>query len=117
MISCGQEQTCALRPDMCPTTTQSSSITFDSSTLQAGGPNNSRDVSIPAAITRLFKSPLDWNLYTDKEKALHERKARPFKIPQTPPQAVSISLTDMRRMSYVAVPHYPFSNKCELYRA
>lgn len=47
---------------------------------QAGGPNNSRDVTIPAAITRLFKSALDWNLYSDKVKDLNERKVPPSSL-------------------------------------
>ncbi len=29
---------------------------------------------MPAGITRLFKSNLDWNLYTDQQKTLDERK-------------------------------------------
>ena len=42
---------------------------------QAGGDNKSRDITIPAAITRLFKSQLDWNLYSNREKHLDDRKA------------------------------------------
>ena len=47
-----------------------------SSWLQAGGDNNSPDVSIPAAIVKLFKSNLDWNMYSDKEEDLDKRKVR-----------------------------------------
>ena len=51
--------------------------------VQAGGDNKSRDVTIPAAITRLFKSPLDWNLYSNREHKLDDRKAshRPAEHP------------------------------------
>lgn len=54
-------RSCALSPEaVCP--------------AQAGGDNTSKDVSIPAAITRLFKSALDWNLYSDNVKDLNDRK-------------------------------------------
>lgn len=43
---------------------------------QAGGDNKALDVKVPAGITRLFKSNLDWNLYTDQQKPLDERKVR-----------------------------------------
>ncbi|KAK9805156.1 hypothetical protein WJX72_002610 [[Myrmecia] bisecta] len=42
--------------------------------LEAGCENNSRDVKIPAGLTRLFKSALDWNLYTRPQEALDDRK-------------------------------------------
>jgi choline dehydrogenase-like flavoprotein len=42
--------------------------------LEAGGDNNALDVKVPAGITRLFKSHLDWNLYTDQQEELDERK-------------------------------------------
>jgi choline dehydrogenase-like flavoprotein len=37
--------------------------------LEAGPGNTSRDVKIPAAITRLFRSPLDWNLFSELQVA------------------------------------------------
>lgn len=33
--------------------------------LEAGPSNTSRDVKVPAGITRLFRSPLDWNLFSE----------------------------------------------------
>lgn len=41
---------------------------------QAGGDNKALDVKVPIGITRLFKSNLDWNLYTDQQEPLEERK-------------------------------------------
>lgn len=41
---------------------------------QAGGENKAQDIKVPAGITRLFKSNLDWNLYSDDQKALDDRK-------------------------------------------
>ncbi len=42
--------------------------------LEAGPDNTSRDVRIPAAITRLFRSPLDWNLFSSLQPQLAERQ-------------------------------------------
>nr|7AV4_AAA Chain AAA, Fatty acid photodecarboxylase, chloroplastic [Chlorella variabilis] len=42
--------------------------------LEAGPDNTSRDVKIPAAITRLFRSPLDWNLFSELQEQLAERQ-------------------------------------------
>jgi choline dehydrogenase-like flavoprotein len=42
--------------------------------LEAGPGNTSRDVKIPAAITRLFRSPLDWNLFSELQHQLAERQ-------------------------------------------
>jgi len=42
--------------------------------LEAGGENKAQDIKVPAGITRLFKSNLDWNLYSDDQKALDDRK-------------------------------------------
>lgn len=42
--------------------------------LEAGPDNTSRDVKIPAAITRLFRSPLDWNLFSELQPQLAERQ-------------------------------------------
>nr|WGL47427.1 fatty acid photodecarboxylase [Chlorella sorokiniana] len=42
--------------------------------LEAGPDNTSRDVKIPAAITRLFRSPLDWNLFSSLQPQLAERQ-------------------------------------------
>lgn len=42
--------------------------------LEAGTTNTSRDVKIPAAFTRIFRSPLDWNLFTPNQAALADRQ-------------------------------------------
>jgi choline dehydrogenase-like flavoprotein len=42
--------------------------------LEAGGGNTSRDVRVPAAFTRIFRSPLDWNLFSDAQRALGDRQ-------------------------------------------
>ena len=43
-------------------------------TLQAGGSNDALHVRIPAGITRLFKSELDWNLYTSRQEGVADRR-------------------------------------------
>lgn len=42
--------------------------------LEAGGSNTSRNVRIPAAFTRIFRSDLDWNLFSDRETNLADRR-------------------------------------------
>ncbi|PSC67760.1 glucose-methanol-choline oxidoreductase [Micractinium conductrix] len=42
--------------------------------LEAGADNVSRDVKVPAAITRLFRSPLDWNLFSELQEQLAARQ-------------------------------------------
>jgi choline dehydrogenase-like flavoprotein len=42
--------------------------------LEAGPDNTSRDVRIPAALTRLFRSPLDWNLFSERQQQLAARQ-------------------------------------------
>lgn len=44
---------------------------------QAGGENTSRDLSTPAGLPKLFKSALDWNLYTNLQHAIEARQVRP----------------------------------------
>ena len=41
---------------------------------QAGGGNDAVQVRIPAGITRLFKSDLDWNLYTNRQEGAADRR-------------------------------------------
>ncbi len=40
------------------------------------------DIKVPAGITRLFKSNLDWNLYSDDQEALNDRKVQPDTLPR-----------------------------------
>lgn len=42
--------------------------------LEAGGPDTARDIHIPAAFGRLFKTPVDWAFYTEPQQALGGRK-------------------------------------------
>ncbi len=42
--------------------------------LEAGGPDGAREVHIPAAFSKLFKSALDWNYSTEPEPHLHNRR-------------------------------------------
>jgi hypothetical protein len=42
--------------------------------LEAGGGNTSRDVRIPAAFTRIFRSAMDWNLFSDRQPRLEDRQ-------------------------------------------
>ena len=41
--------------------------------LEAGGPDDGREIHIPAAFSKLFKSPLDWNYATQPQEHLHGR--------------------------------------------
>jgi choline dehydrogenase len=42
--------------------------------LEAGGPDNAREIHIPAAFSKLFKGPLDWNYETEPEPRLNGRR-------------------------------------------
>ena len=44
--------------------------------LEAGGPDTQREISIPAAFSKLFKSPVDWAYYTDEEPQMAGRQIR-----------------------------------------
>jgi choline dehydrogenase len=41
--------------------------------LEAGGPARMREIAIPAAFSRLFKTAVDWDYSTDPEPQLHNR--------------------------------------------
>ena len=41
--------------------------------LEAGGPDSAREVQIPAAFSKLFKSAVDWNYATESEPHLNHR--------------------------------------------
>lgn len=43
--------------------------------MQAGGKNEGKEVKTPAGLPRLFKSALDWNLYTSLQQAANDRQA------------------------------------------
>ncbi len=44
---------------------------------QAGGNGDSKDIAVPAALSRLFKHPvLDWGLMTQTQKPLFAREVR-----------------------------------------
>jgi choline dehydrogenase len=42
--------------------------------LEAGGEDRAREVHIPAAFSKLFKGPLDWNYSTEPEPHAHNRQ-------------------------------------------
>ena len=42
--------------------------------MQAGKPNKAVELKVPAGLARLFKSHLDWNLYTSTQPALDGRE-------------------------------------------
>jgi choline dehydrogenase len=42
--------------------------------LEAGGPDDKREVRIPAAFSKLFKTPCDWCYYTEEQTHLARRK-------------------------------------------
>lgn len=42
--------------------------------LEAGGADRRREIRIPAAYSKLFKTALDWNFHTEPEPHLHNRR-------------------------------------------
>jgi choline dehydrogenase len=42
--------------------------------LEAGGADKAREIHIPAAFSKLFKTAIDWNYSTEPEAQLHNRK-------------------------------------------
>lgn len=42
--------------------------------LEAGGPDDKRDIQIPASIAELARSEVDWEFYTEPQSELYERK-------------------------------------------
>ncbi len=42
--------------------------------LEAAGPDGPREVHIPAAFSKLYKTPVDWNYSTEEEPHLHGRR-------------------------------------------
>ena len=42
--------------------------------LEAGGPDKQREIHIPAAFSKLFRTPLDWEYYTEEEPQMGNRK-------------------------------------------
>jgi choline dehydrogenase len=42
--------------------------------LEAGGPDNKQEIHVPAAFSKLFKSPYDWEYYTEEEPNMANRK-------------------------------------------
>jgi choline dehydrogenase-like flavoprotein len=42
--------------------------------VEAGGPDRKQEIHIPAAFSKLFKTPLDWNFSTDPQKHLADRE-------------------------------------------
>jgi choline dehydrogenase len=42
--------------------------------LEAGGPDNAREIRIPAAFSKLFTTPYDWNYRTSKQAPLGDRE-------------------------------------------
>ena len=41
--------------------------------VEAGGPDRKQEIHIPAAFSKLFKTPLDWNFTTEPQKHLADR--------------------------------------------
>jgi len=42
--------------------------------LEAGGPDKKQEIHIPAAFSKLFKSPYDWAYHTEQQQHLNNRK-------------------------------------------
>ncbi|MGH9713086.1 MAG: GMC family oxidoreductase [Candidatus Acidiferrales bacterium] len=42
--------------------------------LEAGGPDDAKEVRIPAAFSKLFKTPVDWDFSTEEEPHLNRRR-------------------------------------------
>src|SRR5437899_3019831 len=42
--------------------------------LEAGGPDDRREIQIPAAFSKLFKTAYDWAYYTEEQPRLNHRR-------------------------------------------
>ena len=42
--------------------------------LEAGGPDKAREIKVPAAFSKLFTTPYDWNYHTSKQPQLADRQ-------------------------------------------
>src|SRR5947209_9544463 len=42
--------------------------------VEAGGPDKKQEIHIPAAFSKLFKSPYDWAYFTEEQPLLNNRK-------------------------------------------
>ncbi|HJW96069.1 MAG TPA: GMC family oxidoreductase N-terminal domain-containing protein [Thermoanaerobaculia bacterium] len=42
--------------------------------IEAGGPDKKQEIHIPAAFSKLFKGPLDWAYFTERQPQLNNRK-------------------------------------------
>jgi choline dehydrogenase-like flavoprotein len=42
--------------------------------LEAGGPDKAKEIHIPAAFSKLYKTAVDWNYSTEPEPCLHNRR-------------------------------------------
>jgi choline dehydrogenase len=42
--------------------------------LEAGGPDRAKEIRIPAAFNKLFKTPNDWAYYTEEQRRLNNRR-------------------------------------------
>jgi choline dehydrogenase len=42
--------------------------------LEAGGSDHKREIRIPVAFSRLFRSPFDWAFFTEAQAHLHQRR-------------------------------------------
>ena len=58
-------------------------VAMSSVNLQVGGKNESKEVKMPAGLTRLFKSKLDWNLYSSLQEAANNRQASSYSLVQS----------------------------------
>ena len=78
--------------------------------LQAGGNGaESREISVPAALTRLFRHPvLDWGLMTQTQKQLVAREVRAVWCRQI----VELKLGIPKVLKEWCCPVYQWANKC-----
>ena len=63
--------------------------------MQAGGENTSRDLSTPAGLPKLFKSALDWNLYTKFQHAIEARQVKSLILVQILMRCIRLDLSAM----------------------
>jgi choline dehydrogenase len=42
--------------------------------LEAGAPDDERAIRIPAALSKLFRTDIDWEYYTEPQTAMHDRE-------------------------------------------
>ncbi|HEY6253629.1 MAG TPA: choline dehydrogenase [Candidatus Angelobacter sp.] len=76
--------------------------------LEAGGPDSKREIHIPVAFSKLFRTPCDWSFYTEAEPQLENRKL------YWPRGKVLGGSSSLNAMIYIRGNRLDYENWCEL---